>query len=159
MLTLLAMMMLTLLSVRMNTALLRTQDTMQNSKFGLAAISLATSVIENANKLAFDEASTENSITSTGDLTPISYLGKDAGETKPSQYDDFDDYNNYQHDETTLASAAYHISCKVSYVNALTPNVDANSPTFNKKLTVSVSSISMQDTIKINTIFSYWYFR
>ncbi|MFA6598466.1 MAG: hypothetical protein WCS69_12130 [Ignavibacteriaceae bacterium] len=159
MLTLLAMMMLTLLSVRMNSALLQTQDTMQNSKFGLAAISLATSVIENANKLSFDEATTEDPATSTSDLTRISNLGKDTGETIPSQFDDFDDYNNYQYDETTLASAAYHISCKISYVNPLTPDVDASSPTFNKKLTVSVSSVSMQDTIKISTIFSYWYFR
>lgn len=159
MLTLLAMMMLTLLSVRMNSALLQTQDTMQNSKFGLAAISLATSVIENANKLSFDEATTADPVSSTGDLTSISNLGKDTGETIPSQFDDFDDYNNYQYDETTLASAAYHISCKISYVNALTPDVDVSSPTFNKKLTVSVSSVSMQDTIRISTIFSYWYFR
>ncbi|MCK9424850.1 MAG: hypothetical protein M0Q21_02300 [Ignavibacteriaceae bacterium] len=161
MLTLLAMMMLTLLSVRMNSTLLRTQESMQNSKFGLAAISLGTSIIENANKLSFDEVTIDSSITSTNALTPIIKLGVDGEEhaNKPPEFNDFDDYNNYQYDERTLASAYYHISCKVSYVSPLTPNVDSNSPTFNKKLTVSVSSVSMQDTVKISTIFSYWYFR
>lgn len=161
MLTLLAMMMLTFLSLRMNSSILQTQESMQNSKFGLAAISLATSVIENANKLSFDEVTVDSSITSTNALTPINKLGVDGVEhsANPPEYNDFDDYNNYQYDERTLASAYYHISCKVSYVNPLTPNIDANSPTFNKKLTVSVSSVSMQDTIKMSTIFSYWYFR
>ncbi|MCK9209667.1 MAG: hypothetical protein M0P61_02400 [Ignavibacteriaceae bacterium] len=161
MLTVLAMMMLTLLSVRMNSALLQTQETMQNSKFGLAAISLATSVIEKANKLSFDEVTVDSAITNTNALTPIIKLGVDGVENanKPPDFNDFDDYNNYQYDERTLASAYYHISCKVSYINPLTPNVDASSPTFHKKLTVSVSSVSMQDTVRISTIFSYWYFR
>lgn len=161
MLTLLAMMMLTLLSVRMNSSILRTQEIMQNSKFGLAAISLATSVIENANKLSFDEVTIDSSIVSTNALTPINKLGVDGVEhvNTPPDFNDFDDYNNFQYDETTLASAYYHITCKVSYVNPLTPDIDANSPTFNKKLTVSVSSVSMQDTVKISTLFSYWYFR
>ncbi len=161
MLTVLAMMMLTLLSVRMNSALLQTQETMQNSKFGLAAISLATSVIEKANKLSFDQITVDSSITSTNALTPINRLGVDGVENanKPPDFNDFDDYNNYQYNETTLASAYYHISCKVSYINPLTPNVGAGSPTFHKKLTVSVSSVSMQDTVRISTIFSYWYFR
>lgn len=161
MLTLLAMMMLTLLSVKMNSSLLQTQETMQNSKFGLAAISLATSVIENANKLAFDEQTIDSSITTTNALTKINNLGIDGVEhlNNPHEFNDFDDYNNYEYDERTLSSAYYHISCKVCYVNPTTPNVAATSPTFHKKLTVSVSSVSMQDTIKINTIFSYWYFR
>lgn len=161
MLTLLAMMMLTLLSVRMNSSLLQTQETMQNSKFGLAAISLATSVIENANKLAFDEISVDSSITSTTVFTSIGQLGVDGVEhaNKPPDFNDFDDYNNYEYDERTLASAYYHISCSVCYVNPTTPNVAATSQTYHKKLTVSVSSVSMQDTVRINTIFSYWYFR
>jgi len=161
MLTLLAMMMLTLLSVRMNSSVLQTQETMQNSKFGLAAISLATSIIENANKLSFDEITIDSSITNTNALTSINNLGVVGVEhsNKPAEFNDFDDYNNFQYDERKLASAYYHISCKVSYVIPTTPDVDSNSPTFNKKLTVSVSSISMQDTVKISTIFSYWYFR
>jgi len=159
MLTLLAMIMLTLLSIRMNNSLLSTQDTMQNSKFGLAAISLATSVIENANKLAFDEVTIDSAIISTSALTTVDHLGPDNLESSASKYDDFDDYNGYEFDERTLTSAYYHISCKVTYVNANTPDVTSASPTFNKKLTVSVSSVSMQDTVKISTIFSYWYFR
>lgn len=161
MLTLLAMMMLTLLSVRMNSSLLQTQETMQNSKFGLAAISLATSVIENANKLAFDEITVDSSVTSTTALTSLGHLGVDGVEhaNKPPDFNDFDDYNNYEYDERTLASAYYHISCKVCYVNPTTPNIAATSQTFHKKLTVSVSSVSMQDTVRISTIFSYWYFR
>lgn len=159
MLTLLAMMMLTLLSVRINSAILQTQISMQNSKFGLAAISLTTSIIENANKLSFDEVTIDNALVNTSTLTRVNALGKDAGETTPSQYDDFDDYDDYQYDERSLASAYYHISCNVTYINPLTPNVDSNSPTFHKKLTVSVSSVSMIDTVKISTAFSYWYFR
>jgi len=132
---------------------------MQNSKFGLAAISLATSVIENANKLSFDENTIDSSLTSPTGMTAINSLGKDDHENSPSRYDDFDDYNNFEYDERTLASAYFHISCKVCYINPSTPNTASNSPTFHKKLTVSVSSVSMQDTVKISTIFSYWYFR
>ncbi len=158
-LTLAALMILTMTASKINFTILQTQDVMQNSKFGLAAISLATSVIEEASKEAFDEESIDSMLITPSGLTASTALGPEAGETNKNLFDDFDDWNNFQILDTTLMSAHYRLKCNVNYVNPGTPDVTTTSKTFHKRLTVQVSSISMKDTIKVNTIYSYWKFR
>jgi hypothetical protein len=163
--TLAAMMLLTMIAMRVNGSLLQTQKYMQNSKFGVTAISLATSTIENANKLAFDEKTILNVVTATSGLTAVASLGPDAGETNPTNFDDFDDYNNYSYIDSSLG-IKFYIRCTVCYINPTTPNVAATSPTWHKKITVYVSSPSMRDTVlalkdtvTVSSVFSYWKFR
>lgn len=158
-LTLAAMMILTQMAVRINGSILQTQDVMQNSKFGLAAISLATSIIEEANKSAFDENTIDDMLVSPTGLTARTSFGPDAGETHRGLYDDFDDWHGFQITDTTLMSAHYKINCAVNYIDPSNPNVNLSTKSFHKKLTVYVSSVSMLDTVSITTVYSYWKFR
>jgi hypothetical protein len=165
-LTLAALMLLTMVASRINFSILQTQEVMQNSKFGLAAISLATSVIEEASKEAFDEQSIDSMLITPAGLTAYNQLGPDGVWEYIYGYfgysggfDDFDDWSAYQLRDTTLMSAHYDLRCVINYIDAANPDVAVTTKTFHKKLTVLVSSPSMKDTIRLSTIYSYWKFR
>ena len=53
------------------------------AKLGINAISLASSVIEEATGLGFDAASNDSGIAATTNLTPAAQLGLDMGESYP----------------------------------------------------------------------------
>lgn len=156
-LALAAMMLLTMITTRVNSTILTTQDTTQNSKFALVAISLATSKIEQASKLAYDENAIDPSAPNTSSLSTT--LGPNSGETAEEDYDDCDDYNGYVKTDSTLQSAIFTIRGSVGYVQSATPNVTTTTRTWNKKVTFTITSISMRDTIRLSTICSYWNFR
>lgn len=158
-LTLAAMMMLTMMSVNVNTSTLQTQDVMQNSKFGVTAISLATSLIQDASKEAFDENTLAATVSNTGGLTNANSLRAESGETTKILFDDFDDFNGFTQRDTTLTSAVYNISCVVDYVSATSPNVRSSSATWHKRMIVSITSPSMKDTVRVTAYTSYWKFR
>jgi hypothetical protein len=151
-----AMILLSLVVLRVNNNYLSTDTVMMESKFGVLATSLAQSLIEEASGKAFDEHTKGVAILDSTLLTPPALL-KNEGEVYPD-YDDFDDYNGFQKDVTNLPSAIFHIECKVNYVNAETPDIVENHVTWNKKISVTVSSPSSKDTVKLYSIFSYWYF-
>lgn len=158
MLTLGALMLLSFLALRMNTNLLSTEELMQNSKYGVLGISLATSIIEEANLKAFDEKSIDTSLTNVNGLTAVGSLGKESGETYPD-FDDFDDFNNYTRTDSTMPSAVFNIACEVVYVSSTNPEATSSSRTWHKKITVSVTSKNMTDTVRVSSVFSYWYYR
>lgn len=158
-LTIAAMMLLTTVSVRVNSSVLMSQDISQNSKFGIAAVSLATSQIEAASSLAFDENSKDNPLTATTSLTVPGSLGREPGETTPATFDDIDDYNNYSFVDSTQNSALYRVWVNVTYADPSNLNVVSSSRTWHKKITVNVTSVSMTDTVRVSSIFSYWVFR
>jgi len=154
MLTIGAMMLLSLVLLRVNSGFLSTNTVLMETKFGVLGVSLATSVMEEASGKAFDEHTDSNTVT---DLNDLSSLGPD-GEVYPN-FDDFDDYDGYEKIVDTMPSAIFRISCKVDYVNTSNPDVVSGSKTWNKKLTVTVTSPSSQDTIRMSTIYSYFYYR
>jgi hypothetical protein len=152
-----ALALLSFLVLRVNSGQLTSQDNMQNTKYGLLAVSLATSVIEDANRRAFDNKSIDNGLTSTTQLTSVGSLGPESGETYDT-FDDVDDYNNYTRTDTTTKVAVFNIACNVVYVDTTNPNQAATVPTWHKKITVRVTSKSMKDTVSLSQIFSYWTF-
>ena len=156
--TIAAMMLLSVLVLRINSTILNTDQVVQDSKFGLLATSMATSIIEEATNKAFDANTDSQNVTSLSQLTPPSKLGPDSGEIYPN-FDDVDDYNGYSRIDSSMPSAVFKISCSVAYVSSASPNTVSTTATWNKKITVTISSISMQDTVRMSTIFSYWYFR
>ncbi len=158
MLTLGAMVLLSLLILRMNNVMLSSEDAIFNSKFSIVATSIASSIIEEASGKAFDENTISGFTGGLNNLTPSGQLGPESGESYPV-FNDFDDYNNLQLQDTTKSSAVFNVSCKVTYIDPLTPDIKTGSRTWNKKITVTVSSVSMKDTMQISSIFSYWVFR
>jgi len=152
-----AMMLLSILILRVNNSFTDTSTMLQNSKLGILATSIATSQIEEISRLAFDEYTVSNSTNNLANLTPAGILGPETGETYPN-YDDIDDYNGYSKVDTSM-TAVFNVSCKVEYVSSANPDVPSAVPTWNKKITITVTSPSMVDSIKMSTIYSYWYFR
>lgn len=151
-----AMILLSTLVLRVNNNLLSTNEVMMESKFGVLATSLAASIIEEASNKAFDEVTDGNPITDKSLLTAPADLGDEDEEYK--DFNDFDDFNGYERVVTNLPSATFLLQCKVDYV--VPPNIETPSANrqWHKKITVTVSSPSSQDTVKLSSIYSYWFF-
>ncbi|MDO8550264.1 MAG: hypothetical protein Q7S39_08965 [Ignavibacteria bacterium] len=158
-----AMMLLSVTVLRVNNNLLSTNSTLMDTKFGVLAVSLGTSIIEEANKKAFDLAGSDDAIASVDLLTAPGGLGPAFSEVYPD-YNDFDDYNGLIDTIDTMPSAKFILACEVCYIDPANPNVKVNYRTWHKKMTVKITSPSMgneekRDTIKLSSVFSYWYFR
>ncbi len=158
-----AMLLLSMTVQRVNNNLLSTDSILMNTKFGVLAVSLGTSIIEEANKKAFDLAGSDDAINDINLLTAPSGLGPAPGEVYPD-YNDFDDYNGLHLTITNMPSAVFDIDCEVCYINPTNPDFKVNYKTWHKKITVKITSPNMgtdelRDTIKLSSVFSYWYFR
>lgn len=152
-----------------------------DSEFGIAAVSLATSLIEEAEGKDFDEACTDSGITNITQLTPPGSFGPSSTEryhpadTSHTDFDDLSDFNGftieYVHDtlqpmvaqyrgDASGFRADYFLSARVQYVNAgggvafLDDSTGAR--TWHKKFTVTVTSPSSTDTLSLSTVISYW---
>ncbi len=157
-----AMMLLSFLVLRFNSIHLTSSQASYNSKFGIVATSLANSLIEEAKDKAFDVVAldTTKTIASASDFSTT--LGKETGEVYPD-FNDFDDYHNlYYLDTLSLrnpqsgAATGFEIRSIVEYVADASPDVKSAIKTYHKKITVSVFSDAMIDTVKISTVFSFW---
>jgi hypothetical protein len=152
-----ALLLLSLSVLRVNNSILTTDTIMQDSKLGVLGISLATSLIEEANRKAFDAASADDAVSNLGDLTLPSSLGPGDGET-PENYNDFDDYNGYTKLDT-INTIDYKLNCSVNYVTPTNVDGISSLTTWHKKITVLISSSFMNDTLSFSSVYSYWHFR
>jgi hypothetical protein len=159
-----AMILLTLLITNVNKSSLSTEGTMYDSNFGITATSIASSIIEDASKLRFDQTFYVDSSTvyDPTSFTPAIDLGPETGSGEvadsPRTFNDFDDYNNYSGVDSTMPTAVFNFSCSVCYVNDNALDSSTNTQTYYKKITVRVWSPFMKDTIVISSIYSYWNF-
>jgi len=159
--TIAALLLLSLVILRINNVFFSTSSVMLDTKFGVLAVSLGTSIIEEANSKAFDKATDTTSISQTSVLTTVASLGPEAGEIYPN-FNDFDDFNGYVRStagDSSFQSAPFYISCQVGYITPSNPESFVSSQTWHKKINVTVTSPSMKDTIRLSSVFSYWYFR
>ena len=150
-----AIVLLSILILGTNNTIISTGNSLNESKFDILATSIGTSIIEEASNKAFDENTIDTTASKTTELTVK--LGPE-GETR-HYFDDFDDYNGYTGSDSTMPSAIFNYRCKVEYVTSGNPDNVSNPRTWDKKLTVYITSNSMSDTVKLSTVFSYWYFR
>lgn len=157
-----AMMLLSFLVLRFNSIHLTAAQASYNSKFGIVATSLANSLIEEAKDRSFDKVALDTTIKIDSPSDFSGTLGKESGEVYPN-FNDFDDYNDLLtidslslRNPQTGAPTTFEIRSKVMYVNEANPDVVSASQTYHKKIQVAVFSDAMIDTVKIETIFSYW---
>lgn len=163
-----AMLLLSITILGINGKFLNTSSVLYNTKFGVLAVSLGTSIIEEANGKAFDLAGSDDAISDLSLLTSPSGLGPASGEYYPN-FNDFDDYNGlHKVDSVKINSktfAVFTIDCSVKYVSENDPSVVSGVRTWHKRIDVSVTSESMknannnQDTVKLSSVYSYWHFR
>ncbi len=160
--TLGALILLSLVILRVNRSFLTTDTVLLDSKIGVLAVSVATSLLEEANGKAFDEKTDTISVSNVNLLS--STLGPETGEVYPN-FDDFDDYNGLTKIDSTNPIAKFIATCKVDYVLPSNLDAKATNRTWHKRMTVYVTSPSMlghddkQDTLKMSSVYSYWYFR
>lgn len=146
------MLILSLTSLRFNTAVLETTSVEVENKVYLTAFSLADDMIEEIKGKAFDEQTIQFP-TATGNLTAPDELGPETGEVYP-YYDDVDDYNGYKKIISAPHAEDYMVECKVNYVSATSPDTDVLYRTYYKKVTVTVGSPYLTHTISESFIFT-----
>jgi MSHA pilin protein MshD len=136
--TLGALTLLTTLLLGINRGFSTSGSVLLQSKCGIAAVSLA--------------------VTKLASMNAPSALGPKSGEVYPN-FNDFDDYNGFKDTVFSQLPDSLFVNCTVVYVDPANPNVTSTTQTWHKKLTVAVTSRSLKDTVKMNYIFSYWYYR
>jgi MSHA pilin protein MshD len=156
-----AMILLSTIVMRVNSTFMASDEVLDQSKYIFLATSIATSVIQEARNLKFDKITTDSTIGEIKNKDLFSTIGYDDGEIPDSAYtfDDFDDYNGWHDTVKTLPSAVFNVTCRVVYVNENNPTIPASGKTFNKMITVTITSDYMRDVIQLSSIFSYWFLR
>jgi hypothetical protein len=162
-----ALFILSLIVLRVNNSILFSDTVLYDSKYGILANSIATSIVEKATRKFFDENTVLGPVPS-GNLTNPNFFGPDDDETPPDECNDFDDFHGYTQKDTLYGSVVFYSDCSVVYVDPSNPDgkVPGNSRSWHKKLTVKtywknvgVNEPIPTDTFKVSTIYSYWYFQ
>lgn len=156
-LTIVAMMMLGRLIISVNTSTAMSGESIETAAYRITATSLGTSILEEASGLAFDQATVASDIISPASLS--STLGPESGEVWPN-FNDFDDFNGLVKVDILQSSATFTTKVTVEYVYIPGSSIVVSAtPTYSKRISVSVFSISMSDTVKFYDVYCYWYFR
>lgn len=162
--TIAAMALLSSVILNVNKRNLITSKEMSETKYKIMAVSYANTIIEEAFSKSFDEATTDSkTITDKTQLSAV--LQSEPGENKRSKFDDFDDYNNYKdstNSDPTYNSTPMNITSKVHYVDPTVSLDSVGYKTWNKRITVTVTSPYInegKDKITLSKINSHFYFR
>ncbi len=155
MITLAALVLLSLVVLRVTNGFLLTDNVLLESKVKLQGISVAASIIEEAIGKAFDEYSVDTTVVITNLSDLSSTLGPETGETYKT-FNDFDDFNglSFNTQDTLISrnpfrgmfSDYFDVNCQVGYVNSNNPSVYVASKTWHKKLIVKITSKVMANT-------------
>ena len=181
-LVLLALVVLGALILQSNSIILSSAETLTASEIDASAISLATSVMEEASGKLFDEVINDTTVSALTDPGQLSAsLGPDGGERFRDStgshhlFNDFDDYNglfvvfkssNPADSEPTPGAqwefvvpdlrGKYYVHVSVSYVSPPDLDVPAAGRTWHKKMTLTVTSPSSAGTVVLPWVMSFW---
>jgi hypothetical protein len=140
-------------TVTKNRYVVEQNESMLQRELELYAIALAQSYIEEAKTKAFDKNVVNTSSSLPEGLTAPP-LRPDPGEKYP-YFDEVHDFNGL-----ALAHSSgrvdFHVSITVEYVEAINPEVAANSATHHKKMAVTVTENSyLGYPVRLSHVFSY----
>jgi len=158
-----AILLLGIATISMNRGFEANDEVMRSSKHAVIATSIAASVIEDATGRAFDEVSIDSLIVDPSGLTSPGALGPESGETAHTP-DDFDDYDGFTRYDTVdvggaLNKVVFLTSAVVTYVEPTTPELTSSSRTLFKKISVTVTSPTMKETVRQELVFTYFRFQ
>jgi len=129
----------------MNKGSLQHGTVLRQTELGIYAISLATSYIQKASALAYDENAIGKGM-ALANLPPgsvlSSNLGVESGEVQndDATFDDFDDYNGFSRDTLIPNVDSFHVRAKVYYIRQDPPYDKVEYPTWLKRMEIEVSS-------------------
>lgn len=170
MLTILALGLLSLITLRYYSSVGQAGLTLTQSNSGLAATTVLTSFIERSQNMAFDAVTdtlAQNRVLANANLlTPAGALGPESGEIHYEDFNDFDDFNGLTVDYP-VGEEIYRVKCAVNYVSLDNINVIVLNPTFLKRLDIKVwrsyppadtNTTFTIDTVQMSTLFGYFKF-
>ncbi|NWF51017.1 MAG: hypothetical protein HXY49_10810 [Ignavibacteriaceae bacterium] len=148
-----ALIILSLASLRFNSVFLETSTTEVENKVYMTAFSLADDLIEEIKQKAFDANTINFPTNNPAGLTPAGSLGPGWWEIYPN-YNDIDDYNYFKKTVSAPHAENYTVYSRVYYVTATNPNQISTTQTFYKKVVVTVSSKYFRKPVSLNFIFT-----
>ena len=150
-----AMALLALISLRFNATLLENRTTEIENKVYLTAFSLADDQIEEIKQKAFDEKTVEWKAIPADQLSPAESFGVfDPGESTVNDFDDIDDYHGYQKSVSLPHVENYSVTSTIDYVLATDQDVISNTQTYFKRVTVLVTSPYLSHSVKLSFVFT-----
>ena len=145
-----------------------TGDDVANAQDMILATSIATSYLELAQGLAFDEFTdtTEAAIGNPSLLTPPGSLGPETSAEKTvGNFSDFDDFSGLQFEsQPTGTNKRFAAAFSVFYVNPANVDVISNTPTFVKRMDIRVWRTYpppegvASDTLRMSYVMGYFHF-
>lgn len=148
-----ALLLLSLVSLRFNSAILENSTIEIENKVYLTAFSLANNVIEEIKKKAFDVATLNFPTTDPSVLTSPYSLGPAYNEKYPN-FNDIDDFNGFRRVVSAPHAENYQVACVVYYVSEYNPDYKVMKQTFYKRADVTVTSPYMRGPISLSFIFT-----
>ncbi len=142
-------------------------DIIASGQDGILATTLATSYMEIAQGLAFDEITdtSEIAINNPTQLTAPANLGLDGfDEDSLNTFDDFDDFNNFSIEkEASGTNRRYKTTFKVNYVNPANVDNISASKTFVKRMDLVTWRTfppmkDQRDTLRLSVVLGYFHF-
>ena len=149
-----AIALLALVSLRFNTTVLENKTTEVENKVYLTAFSLADDLIEEIKQKAFDEQTVDWRAIPVEQLTSIDAFGPDADEFSVNDFDDIDDYQNYSKGISLPHVEDYNVSSTVEYVTASDPDMTSSSQTYFKRISVRVTSPYISHPVRLAFVFT-----
>ena len=150
-----AIALLALISLRFDTSVIETKQTEIDNKDYLTAFSLADDLIEEIKQKAFDEQTVEWRAIETDELTPPSAFGPvDPGESSVNTFDDIDDYDGYQKVVSLPHVENYSVTSTIDYVSASDPDEESLVQTYFKRVTVRVTSPYLSHQVRLSFVFT-----
>ena len=162
-----ALVLLSMVSISVNSMIINKTSTMLEAEADLNAVSLAQSMLDEIMKKSFDNATISAKVFDSTSFTIPSGLGPNAteasqvpladslrriGTAPPSidsmyksdkYYNDVDDYNGYKRVAYSTTMGNFNIIDTVYYVTEADPNIKSTSQTFYKKVVVTVRHPNM----------------
>jgi hypothetical protein len=146
----------------------QTGDTIKSGQDGILGTTIASSYMEIAQGLAFDQ------ITDTSDialhdptvLTITAMLGPELGEDSLSLFNDFDDFNGLEMEKQAIGSECrYRTKFDVYYVSADDLDLMVGSRTFVKRMDLETwrvfpvpLGLDQTDTVRTSVVLGYFHF-
>ena len=163
-----ALMLLSMVSLGINTMIIGKTTTMLEAEASLAAISLAQTMIDEIQTTNFDENTIGTKVYNATDLTAAGSFGPSGTEASNvplpdnaspfkslTKYNDVDDYNNYRRTASTPLLGNFTIEDSVYYVLETNPNTKSSTQTFFKKIVVKVTHRNMSFPLYLSDVAIY----
>ena len=148
-----ALMIFSLISLRFDSAVLQNVEVEVENKVYLTAFSLADDLLEEIKQRAFDENTVDFKAITPSALTASASLGKESGEVWPN-FNDIDDYHNYSKPVSLPHAENYTVTSQISYVQENNQDQISTSQTYFKRVEIFVDSPYLKHQLKLQYVFT-----